>query len=627
MNLDAYTVRKAVPRILIAAIGINLSIYLAVAAIDISIIVGKGIDDLLVGSFSDKGTLGGVAPGGESSGDTVGGFAILGILLGTTAIWATAGVGIFAGLLPLIAVIAFTALAILFTVIIVQALIIFLTIVSPVAIALFVLPGTEKYFQMWWDTFTKALMVFPIVAVILAMSKVLTVILLGTSNLDTGTLGTIGAAKAFAAIAVIYAPLILIPFAFKLAGGAISALSNAASGFSNGRATAKRMQDDPDSLYNRLKTTGMENRSKRGTSGRQLYARTRHAFDPDKRAGAVGAARQAEGIVASKRRMQQSDWEFGKDDNKFTEDLAFYGSPSESRAAIADGTHHSLRNSRSDAEKMIREKYGVDGKPLTGPLTAQQAGEVENLVNQDKQQMYAVSAAADRTGRNQAIRDQAASSSSFIAYGLDPGNQGGYEQFKRVRDSIFGEDDSAQKRAWTNKFQYIAKGSGRFDMSLGTDGDPIFDESGNITDKAKDRGWKAASLYQLATMVKPADTRHHVARTVELLQSDSKEDRKAGAIRVQELRQMQPNAIGGIRDAIQEKMEDMETLEREYLESEVDSSSFTDPSTGAVDTKARERAILSERSKVSKEARVYERPDPNDPNFRKSYEDYQNRDN
>ena len=44
---DAYTVRKIAPRLIVAVIGINLSIYLCVIAVDVTNIIGGGLGDLL----------------------------------------------------------------------------------------------------------------------------------------------------------------------------------------------------------------------------------------------------------------------------------------------------------------------------------------------------------------------------------------------------------------------------------------------------------------------------------------------------------------------------------------------------------------------------------------------------
>jgi hypothetical protein len=54
--LDAYTMRKAVPRLVFAAIAINLSIYLCLAAVDITNVIGRGFAELISEPFVRAGT-------------------------------------------------------------------------------------------------------------------------------------------------------------------------------------------------------------------------------------------------------------------------------------------------------------------------------------------------------------------------------------------------------------------------------------------------------------------------------------------------------------------------------------------------------------------------------------------
>lgn len=252
--LDAYTIRKAVPRIVIAVIGINLSIYLCVAAIDLTNIVGRGLGDLLYAPFlPENGRLFVESKSIEvNTSNTLAATGFLSIAVGALLVKA-ATVGVFAllgSIFPILFIIALIALAVLFTLVIRQGLLIFLSIASPVAIACFVLPGTEKYFKQWSDLFIKTLMVYPIIAVIFAMSNVMGTILLSSAT-ATGSIlnpaslinfaqsGGQSDAQAtlqiIAAILVIYAPLVLIPFAFKFAGGAIGAVMNAAQNSTAGK--------------------------------------------------------------------------------------------------------------------------------------------------------------------------------------------------------------------------------------------------------------------------------------------------------------------------------------------------------------------------------------------------------
>lgn len=314
--LDAYTARKAVPRILLAVIAINLSIYLCIAAIDITNIVGRGLNQLLVSPFINEGSFKALegTDGFKSKGIQieanvtnsimgilgVGGFlgAIALSIFGAVGAIASAAVAVLGILLPLIVTVGLIALAVLFTLIIRQGLIIFLTVISPIAFVCYILPGTEKFFKQWADLFVRTLMVYPIIAVIFAMSNVLAVILLSGARGGTAAIltspasafqyglnfaqaesssGAIGLVQLIVAVLVIYAPLVLIPFAFKLAGGAISAVMNVA----NGRATSMagkmnqriaKSKENPSSFLGKHTNAARTNRLERGATASQFAA-------------------------------------------------------------------------------------------------------------------------------------------------------------------------------------------------------------------------------------------------------------------------------------------------------------------------------------------------------------------
>lgn len=249
--LDAYSIRKAIPRVLIAVIGINLSIYLCVAALDITTVVSKSMSDLLTAPFGSGISLSGAGTGNvtieaNAENNLVGG-GILTALVGGLIAVVFNPLGVLGLLLPLIVTLTLIALAVLATLVIRQGLLMFLVVVSPVAIAAYILPGTEKYFQKWLDLFIKTLMVYPIIMIIFAISNTLGIILLrdasgqvgGSFYLNPGSLlsnpivaqsDAAGTVKYILAIFVVYAPLALIPFAFKLAGGAMGAIMGAAQG-------------------------------------------------------------------------------------------------------------------------------------------------------------------------------------------------------------------------------------------------------------------------------------------------------------------------------------------------------------------------------------------------------------
>lgn len=232
--VDAYTVKKVAPRLLIGVIAINISIYLCIAAIDITNIIGNGIRYLLEAPFANSEILQNAkveanaestVASGIAGGLIVGaGFAAvkLGVLAAAGEL-ATVG---FLFMIPLFITMIFAAIAVLFTLVFRFGLIVFLSLISPIAIACFILPGTEKYFKLWYNQFFKTLLVYPIIAIIFAMSNILGVIFVNNS---TKINDSAGLASFIIGVFVVYAPMFLIPFSFKFAGGAIGTIGQLAN--------------------------------------------------------------------------------------------------------------------------------------------------------------------------------------------------------------------------------------------------------------------------------------------------------------------------------------------------------------------------------------------------------------
>src|SRR6185312_968140 len=208
--IDAYTAKKILPRLLIAAVLINLSIYLVALAVDITNVVGNGVEALIEGPFKNAGAF--KLHIGGAAGD-VG----MGALLGSAGlIWKLSLAPALLEFLAFVVVLpAFlTFIAILVTVILRRGLILFLILISPVAFALYCLPNTEQYFRKWWDLLLRTLIVYPIIAAAFAIGNVLSVTMSSTSSgLIDGTLAQL------LGIIALFVPLLLIPYSFRLAGG------------------------------------------------------------------------------------------------------------------------------------------------------------------------------------------------------------------------------------------------------------------------------------------------------------------------------------------------------------------------------------------------------------------------
>jgi hypothetical protein len=257
--MDAYAVKKILPRIFIAALGINLSYYIMIIAIDIVNVIGDGIADLIVLPFTNATPpLENWDPGELSK-------IIMSVLIAFVAIKGISGVfrrkkgqsitsaglstaknGLSWFMLTIALPIGLIVLAIFVVLTIRLGLIIGLAISAPVAIACFVLPNTEGIFKKWWSLFMTTLMIYPIVMGLIALGRVATYIF---GNIDGQTVA--GLTGVFAVLAQ-FIPLALIPFSFKIAGGAIGALGKLVDGSRGGiKSFVQGSSEDPHSRINK----------------------------------------------------------------------------------------------------------------------------------------------------------------------------------------------------------------------------------------------------------------------------------------------------------------------------------------------------------------------------------------
>jgi hypothetical protein len=306
--VEAYTLKKMLPRILIAAILINLSIYLVAALVDMSNVFGGGITYLINEPFKAAGadviTLSGL------SDFLIGGGVI-------ASIWAIGALSltVIPFLLLFILLPAFIAIiGVVLTILLRQALIILLVLSAPIAFALYCLPNTEQYFKKWWNLLFKTLLIYPIVSIFFALSTALAVTMSSTGGTDPIT--------QILAVIALFVPLFLIPFAFKIAGGVLGGVYGAVNGAGKKLNEAiKGDPNDPNALRNRSRRQILE----RATQIQGKFVEPGYKLGASKRQKAAGkvanlfgnyAARSAGyNEAAAKRREQITN--FGNDDLVF----------------------------------------------------------------------------------------------------------------------------------------------------------------------------------------------------------------------------------------------------------------------------------------------------------------------
>ncbi len=280
---DAYTVKKIMPRIILAIIFMTLSWQICKFLIDITNELSLALRVVIQSPFSGVGS---PIVGGKTS-------AAAGIL----AIYAGLGLGIL-GLLSFVLT-ALMAVLIAFIILTLRKMvIIFLVLISPFAIACYILPNTQKAWRLWWDTFSKALLMFPIIMGFIAVGRVFAAVT-DASNKNHDSL--------FAQVVVMVAyfgPYFALPTAFRLAGGAIANIAGIAN--DRGRGAFDRLknfrQNRSKDRIGKFRSGGYYNTdTRRGRFGNKLGT---YMFDTDEKIPYELGKRGVPGFTGANQRMK-----------------------------------------------------------------------------------------------------------------------------------------------------------------------------------------------------------------------------------------------------------------------------------------------------------------------------------
>ncbi len=275
--IDAYTVKRALPRLAIAIILISLSYPLAEFAINIFNIIGRGVQGIMLSPWpgaSSKTLAGYISPGQMA------------VIVAATTGALTLGFGVLfplllAGALGLL--MAFVVLGIR------RVILMLLIILAPLAIVAWILPGTEKFWKLWWSNFTKLLFMFPLIMALLAAGKI------GAEMLGEVKTGV----NFFLVMVALIVPYFLITTTFKAGGALFGALSGAAMGsvsgarkYLRGRSGAALKQRGQDlrnaNYFKGGKKTGFRASLNKGLQGASYAGRA--GINPTKWKGNIGRA-------------------------------------------------------------------------------------------------------------------------------------------------------------------------------------------------------------------------------------------------------------------------------------------------------------------------------------------------
>ena len=242
VGISNYGVKKMLPRLIIAAVLVNLSFTFCAVLLDLSNIAGYAFQDAFMGIKNTISTV------GENT-STWTWSEVISTALSNGALAVGAGYAVSLALtteiLPMLVPAATLAgLTLLFILLIMaarQALIIILIIVSPLAFVCYLLPGTEKWFKKWRDLFLTMLVFFPAFAVVFGGAQLAGILIIQNAS------GSNGAIMHVLGMLVQIIPLAITPLIMKFSGGVLGKFA----GFVN---------DKNKGLYDRSKNWSKDRR-------------------------------------------------------------------------------------------------------------------------------------------------------------------------------------------------------------------------------------------------------------------------------------------------------------------------------------------------------------------------------
>ena len=211
VGISNYGVKKMIPRLVIAAVLVNLSFTICAILLDLSNIAGYAFQDAFMGIKSTISTV-----GENTSTWTWSEVISTALSNGALAIGAiTFTTELLPMLVPAATLAGLTLLLILLIMAARQALIIILIIISPLAFVCYLLPGTEKWFKKWRDSFLTMLVFFPAFSVVFGGAQLAGILIIQNAS------GPNGAIMHVLGMLVQIIPLAITPLIMKFSGGVL----------------------------------------------------------------------------------------------------------------------------------------------------------------------------------------------------------------------------------------------------------------------------------------------------------------------------------------------------------------------------------------------------------------------
>ena len=415
--VDAYTVRKVLPRLLIAAVGISLSWQLMQFFVKFTNELGYGVRSLMYGPFGYLQNSIKASGGAGLATDFVAGGAIAALgIFGLLSFAATAALAVFVAVLILI---------------LRQIVIIILIILAPIAIVAYILPNTQKIYQFWFDSFSKALLMFPIIVALIAAGHIFALVSIQRDDAISQIIGFIA----------YFAPYFLLPVAFKLAGGTLGRLAGAVN--DKGRGGFDRLKNF---RKNKIASNMEKTRNYSRLSDRNKVTRGINTV-----MGAAANPRNLSRGIAGVRAGRQSG-RYNQGTNALKNDAVYQANQNDDTFLLG------LANEGLAEQKLSAAKAKFADAQLRGDEAGMSSAQAD--INARSRGLNAARQVQSRGSAG--TRLQALQALAKTGYQFDSGDAG-YRQLTSTVQSITGSDRGAAAAAM-DEAQFHLKNAGRSDL-------------------------------------------------------------------------------------------------------------------------------------------------------------------
>lgn len=446
--ISAYTIKRALPRLVVATIFIALSFEITAFLVDMTNNIGKGIGNIITGAFG-SGDVSLITvfnpPAASSTGANAAQVAGAGI--GVTALVIGAGFGILAtgslGILVSYVFIAVVALTMAFFLLSLrQALIVFLMIMAPVAILAWIFPGNDKLWKLWWSSFSKLLLLYPLIMILVASGKSFAQIVPGSGLVDT-----------LIRIVAYFGPYFMIPAMFKFAGGIFATVSNMANNREKGLFDRQKKYRGRKASEN-WRDTKAGDKAWRPRSFNNLGERMGVGVS-----GRFGFGGKGRAAVQTQRRENAAE-RMAKDES--LKQLALASDDGNAVMALSGGTNAGARAAAEDLrQSWLDDNAEYQGAVRSGDMATQRRIEQETQTRANQALLEAQAVGVNRSRSQAAFSTMAQNKARAIA-----GGAAGRNVVERGLGRLHGEsganagalDETRQAMA------FFARSSGRADL-------------------------------------------------------------------------------------------------------------------------------------------------------------------